>query len=400
MLKFSYKALSAEGKKVSGTITATSEDDFNAVIAAKNLRCYSVHMSGQGTTGKYTKLPLPLLLQFCRQLASMLNAGLPLIKTMEMLYERTDKPKLKTVLLTLFEEVQKGNSLAESMDGMGQVFPRLLISMVKAGEISGKLEETLVRMADYYEKENKRKSQIKSATFYPKIVLLICLAVVMLLLIMVMPQMVAMIPPESIPGPTKAVIAVKDFALKNYIIILAVVAILVVTMPIVKRVDKVNYFLAKAKLKIPVFSHVNRMVYTSRFASSLATLTSSGVHLIDALTMVSEMMDNSFISQGIDTAIEGIRRGQSISLALQTVQGFDPLLTTMIFVGEESGSLDDVLGQTARYFEDESEGAIKKLTALLNPMLMCVMAVIIGFVVVAMLLPMFAMYDAIGADAE
>ncbi len=398
MYKYSYKALSADGKKKSGTITATSEEDFNQVIASRGLKCYWVHATGKGDTSRISKLDLPLVLQFCRQLASMLNAGLPLIKSLEMLYERTEKPKLKNVLAALFEEVQKGNSLAEAMAQLGEVFPTLLVSMVKAGEMSGKLEETLIRMADYYDKEKKRKGQIKSATSYPKIVLVICLVVVIVLLTTVMPQMVSMIPDDKLPAATKFLIGIKDFILNDYVIIIAVIASLLIFVPIIKRIEKVNFFFSKLKIKMPMVGKLNKMVYTSRFASSLCTLTSSGVHLLDALTMVSEMMENAYVSKAIDNAVEGIRRGESISAALQTIDAFDPLLTTMIFVGEESGSLDEVLGQTAAYFEDESETAVKSLTAMINPILMVVMAVVIGFILLSILTPMFSMYDTIGED--
>lgn len=400
MYKYSYKALTADGRKKSGTITATSEEDFNQVIASRGLRCYWVHASGKGDTSKISKLDLPLVLQFCRQLASMLNAGLPLIKSLEMLYERTEKPKLKNVLAALFEEVQKGNSLAEAMAAMGEAFPTLLVSMVKAGEMSGKLEDTLIRMADYYEKEKKRKGQIKSATSYPKIVIVICLIVVIVLLTSVMPQMVSMISEDKLPASTRFLLGIKDFIIKDYVVIIAVIATLIIFVPIIKRIEKVQFFMGKMKIKMPMVGKLEKMVYTSRFASSLCTLTSSGVHLLDALTMVSEMMENSYVSKQIDSAVEGIRRGESISAALQTVDSFDPLLTTMIFVGEESGSLDEVLGQTAAYFEDESDSAIKSLTAMINPLLMVVMAVVIGFILISILMPMFSMYDSIGTDTE
>ena len=224
MYKYSYKALTPEGKRTSGTITATSEDDCNEVIASRGTKCYYVHATGKGDASKLSKLDTPMVLQFCRQLASMLNAGLPLIKSLEMLYERTEKPKLKNVLAALFEEVQKGNSLAESMAALNDVFPNLLVSMVKAGEMSGKLEETLIRMADYYEKEKKRKGQIKSATSYPKIVLAICLVVVVVLLIWIMPKMISMVSPDKLPVATKILLAIKDFIVKDYIIIIGVVA--------------------------------------------------------------------------------------------------------------------------------------------------------------------------------
>lgn len=396
MLKYTYKALNGQGKKCHGTLVATSEEDFDKVISEKELKVYWVRSTGRADATKLSKLDLATVLAFCRQLASMLNAGLPLLKSLEMLYERTDKPKLKNVLAGLFEAVQKGNSLAEAMGSMGKVFPVLLVSMVKAGEMSGKLEETLLRMSDYYDKEKRQKGQVKSALSYPKIVLAICLLVVIVLISTVMPQMIAMVPPEKLPGPTKFLLNFKEFLFNNIFVFVCVICGFFIAMPIIKRVEAVGMLIAKMKTKLPIIGKLQKMVYTSRFASSLSTLCSSGVHLLDALTMVSEMMDNVFISSQLDSAIEAIRRGESISAALQGIEAFDPLLMTMIFVGEESGSLDEVLGQTAAYFEDESETAIKGLTSMINPIMMLVMALVIGFVMIAILLPMFAMYDSVG----
>lgn len=397
MLKYSYKALSADGKKHSGTITATGDDDFTKVLAEKGLKCYWYRTSGKKEGTRIAKLDNVSVLQFCRQLSSMLNAGLPLIKSLEMLYERTEKVKLKNTLAALFEAVQKGNSLAEAMASLGNTFPVLLVSMVKSGEMSGKLEETLIRMADYYEKEKKKKSQIKSATAYPKIVLVVCFIVVGVLLSTIMPKMVAMVPPDKLPAPTKFLLNIKDAIAKNYFIMLSVIFGLIIVIPILKKIEAVDLFLAKMKIRMPLVGKLNKMVYTSRFASSLATLCSSGVHLLDAMTMVSEMMENSYISQQLDKSIEAIRRGESISVAMQGIEAFDPLLMTMIFVGEESGSLDEILEQTATYFEEESDNAVKSLTAMINPLLMLFMAVVIGFVLIAIMLPMFAMYDTVGA---
>ncbi|MEG1613696.1 MAG: type II secretion system F family protein [Clostridia bacterium] len=396
MLKYSYKALSSDGKKHQGTLVATSDDDFNKVLAEKQLRVYWFKTTGKSEAGKLTKLDINLVLAFCRQLASMLNAGLPLLKSLEMLYERTEKPKLKNVLAALFEAVQKGNSLAEAMGTLGTVFPVLLVSMIKSGEMSGKLEETLIRMAEYYDKEKKQKGQIKSATAYPKIVLVICFVVVGVLLTTIMPKMIGMVSPDKLPMPTKILLGIKDFFGKNYFVIICVVFGIIIALPILKKIEAVNLFLAKMKTKLPIVGKLNKMVYTSRFASSLSTLCSSGVHLLDALTMVSEMMENAFIQNQLESAIEAIRRGESISVALQGIESFDPLLMTMIFVGEESGSLDEILSQTAAYFEDESDTAVKGLTSMINPILMLFMAVVIGFVMISILLPMFAMYDSVG----
>lgn len=397
MLKYSYKALNEKGKVQRGMVAAMSQEDFQKVIAEKGLKVFWFRASGKSDAAKTSKLELKLVLAFCRQLSSMLSAGLPLIKSLEMLYERSDKAKLKNVLASLFESVQKGNSLAEAMGGLGDTFPTLLVSMIKSGEMSGQLESTLLRMADYYEKERKQKAQVKSAMSYPKMVMLVCLVVVGVLIQTIMPKMISQIPEGvAMPVPTAILLAIKNFVVDNFFIIGCIVAGIIILKPILRKVEAVDLLMSKMKLRVPIFGKINRMVATSRFASSLATLTSSGVHLIDALTMVTEMMDNSYIAHQLDASIEAIRRGESISVALQNVEAFDPLLRTMIFVGEESGSLDEVLVQTATYFEEESDNSIKRLTAMINPLLMMIMAVIVGFVLIAIMMPMFTMMNNIG----
>lgn len=395
MLKYTYKAIAPNGKVHTGTLAATDDDDFNKVLADKGLRVYWFKVSGKGPSTKVKKLDLELVMTFCRQLSSMITAGLNLSKSLEMLYERTDKVKLKNSLAGLFEGVQKGNSLADSMQEMGNTFPPLLISMVKSGEMSGQLEDTLVRMAEHYEKEKKQASQVKSAMSYPKMLGGILLVVTLGLIQFILPTMVEMIPEGTpTPGITAALIAIKDFVFGNLIIIIMVIAIIYVMLPIVKRVESIDIFFCKMKISMPIIGKLNRQLYTSRFSSSLSTLTSSGVPLLDAMNMASEMIENTLINKQLESSIEAIRRGESISASLAGISAFDPLLMTMIFVGEESGSLDQILAQTAAYFENEASEAIKGLTSLINPIMTMTMAGVIGVVLIGILMPMFALYDA------
>lgn len=394
MQKYSYKALSSDGKVHRGIIAATDEDDFNKVVADKGLRVFWVKVYGKKEASSVKKLDLVMVMTFCRQLSSMLTAGLPLSKSLEMLYERTDKPKLKNALAALFEGVQKGQSLAESMAEMGNAFPPLLISMIKAGEMSGQLEDTLTKMADHYEKQKKQASQVKSATSYPKMLGIVLVLVTVAMIKFILPRMVDVLPEgTAVPGPTKVLMALDSFLTNNFVIIIALVFGIFIVLPIVRKIEAVDLFLGRLKIYLPIVGKLRRQIYTSTFASSLYTLSSNGVPLLDAMNMCSEMMGNSFISLQLDGAIEAIRRGESISASLQSIEAFDPLLMTMIFVGEESGSLDLILKQTAEYFENEASEAIKGMTSLINPLMTLVMAVVIGFVLIAILMPMFSLYD-------
>lgn len=394
MLKYTYKALTTEGKVVQGRINATGEDDFNKVLAEKGLRAFWFSTTGKKDVDNFKHLDTVLVLTFCRQLSSMLTAGLPLSKSLEMLYERTEKPKLKAALAILFEGVQKGNSLAESMVVMGEAFPALLISMIKSGEMSGQLEATLLRMADHYEKTRKQEQKIKSALSYPKMLGGILILVVGAMIQFILPNMVGMIEdPAAIPAPTRFLMGIKTFVTSNFIMIIVVVVGFFIFKPIITRVDGVKMFFAKLKIKMPLIGKLNKQVYTSRFASSLSTLCSSGVSLLDAMNMCSEMMGNALISKQLDSAIEAIRRGESISSSLQNIEAFDQLLMTMIFVGEESGSLEQILAQTATYFEGESNEAISRLTGMINPLMTLIMGLVVGFCLIAIMMPMFSSYD-------
>jgi type IV pilus assembly protein PilC len=394
MQKYTYKALATNGKVVQGRIDATDDEDFNKVLAEKGLKPFWFTSSGRRDKSAVKKLDTIMILTFCRQLSSMLTAGLPLSKSLEMLYERTEKPKLKAVLAFLFEGVQKGNSLAESMMEMGDnVFPPLLTSMVKSGEMSGQLESTLLKMADHFEKQRKQEQKIKSAMSYPKMLGFVLVVVVVAMIKLILPNMTSTMEPDDIPGPTAFLLSIDDFITNNYILLIVGVVFMIVGFPMLKRIDSVKLFFDKTKLAMPMFGKLNKQVYTSRFASSLATLCSSGVPLLDAMNMCSELIGNKLISQQLDSAIEGIRRGESISASLQAIDSFDPLLTTMIFVGEESGSLETILMQTATYFEGESNDAIGRLTGMITPIMTMVMGVVVGFVLIAIMMPMFSAYD-------
>lgn len=399
MQKYTYKAMDSAGKTVKGTIVAADEKVFRDILHEQGLRCFDYHIVNQAKQARTKPLKIGDLIAFSNQLSSMLRAGLDLSMSMKMLYERTEKKKkrLRAVLASLFEQLQKGESLASAMSKMDNTFPALYISMVKSGEMNGKIDEALTTLSNYFEKEHKQRNQIKSAMSYPIILLVVCFLVVIIMSVFVMPNMINMLPEgEELPLPTKILLGIKDFIVNQWYAVALIVFALITIIPIIKRIPQVALFNGKMLIKIPKLGALQKMIYTSTFARSLATLYATGIPLLDAIAMGAEIITNKYVEMRIREAVVEIRKGSSIAEAFAHVDAFDPMLMTMTFVGEQSGALDEILMQTARYFEEESENAIKRLIGLISPVMMMVMAVVVGFVLMGVMMPMFSVYDSIG----
>lgn len=397
--KYSYKAVDASGKFVKGTVVVADDKSFRDLLHEQSLKCYDYRIVNRAKQVKYKPLKIGDLIAFSRQLSSMLSSGLDLSMSLKMLYERTEKNKkhLKVVLAALYEGIQKGESLATAMAAMDNTFPSLYVSMIKSGEMNGKMDESLVTLADYFEKEHKQRNQIKSAMSYPIILLVICFLVVVLMSVVVLPRMVGMLPEGTeMPLPTAILMGLKDFVVNNWFVLLIVIAILIVVLPIIFRIPAVATFLGRLKTRIPVIGKLRKMLYTATFARSLSTLYATGIPLLEAISMGAEILDNRFIEMQIRESVVAIRKGSSIAEAFSIVDSFDPMLMTMIFVGEQSGTLDDILIQTAKYFEEEAQGALKRLIGMISPIMLMVMAVVVGFVLIAIMMPMLTLYQSIG----
>lgn len=395
MQKYSYQALTPDGKSVRGTMIANNDEELKQIIAkAGNTVVKFTKLASNGEGGK--ALSLKLVGNFCSQLGAILKAGLPLASALDMLYGKTEKGPLKTSIGKVYEMVQKGNSLSDALSAQGKAYPTLMLNMVKAGEMSGDLDSTLNKLADHFAKEQKTKNSVKAALRYPKMLAIITLAVVILMVAVVLPKMTSTMPQDNLPGLTKALLGLSDFIVDNFIFIAVGVAILVIVVPMIKNMERVRYKLDKLKVTMPKVGKLMRMVYTARFARSLATLYEGGIQLIDAMQMCTAIVGNVYISDKMEDAIYRVKKGESISKAMASTNVFDPMLTSMIFVGEESGVLGDVLIRVADYFDEESDNATKALTGLLEPVMLIVMAGVIVLIILAILLPMFSSYDSIG----
>lgn len=386
MQKYSYVALTPEGKTIKGTMIAQSDEEIKQLVTKNGNYCLSYTRLKDQTSGN-KPLPLKQLINFCSQLSSIVHAGVALANALDMLYSKMEKGNLRDVTGNLLELVQKGNSLSDAISKQGRAFPSIMFNMIRAGEQTGDLDKSLSKLSEQFEKEMKLKNQVKSAMNYPKILGLITAVVFIVLAVFVLPRMVSGM--TEIPAMTQLLLNISNFILNYWYILVLVIVILYFTLPIIKNIPKIRYELDKLKIKFPKVGKLVRKTYTATFARTLATLYEGGISIVDAITMATATVGNSYISAQMEEAVFLIKKGETMSKAIASVDCFDPLLTSMLFVGEESGVLGDVLNRVANYFDEEADSAIKGLTALINPMMMVVMAVVIGMLLLAVVQPMF-----------
>lgn len=398
---FKYKAVTNTGETVEGTFEGQSTDEVLYMLKGKNYLPVSVEELNEreiksgitlGTNVKKKDMAV-----FCRQFYAMLNAGISIVNCLDILEKQTENKTLKKAIGQAYEEVQKGLTLSEAMKNNQKTFPLLLVNMVEAGEVSGNLDIIMDRMAIHYEKENKIENKVKSAFTYPIILIVVSVAVVVFLLTKVMPTFIGMFDNSgaALPGPTRYLLNMSA-RLENFWFIYAItIPLVIIGISIYGKSPSGKLFFDKTKITIPGLKKTNIKIITSRFTRTLSTLLSSGIPLIQSLEVVSRVVGNKVISNGLVKGIEDIKKGVSLSSTIREIGVFPPMVYSMISVGEESGSLDEILLKTADFYDEEVETSLDKMTTMLEPILIVIMAFIIGFIVIAMAMPMFDMVNTI-----
>ena len=336
---------------------------------------------------------------FCKQMHTMLNAGMPLLTSLDVLGAQTENKTLAKTIKQMATQVQKGDILSVSMKQHPKVFPSLLISMVEAGELTGNLDNVLLKMSEHYTKENRINSKVKSAMMYPTILSVLVIVVVVFMLTFVLPTFVTMFNQtgDVLPLPTRIVMGLSA-ALKSYwYLFLGGIIIIVYTFRRIGKTIEGKRAFDKIKLKMPVLKTSIAKIATSRFTRTLSTLLASGIPIIQALETSAQVTGNQVVIDGIQVVSEDIKKGIVLSTLLKKVGVFPPMVISMVNIGEESGALEEMLSKTADYYDEELDAAISKMISFIEPMMIIVMALIVGFIVIAMLLPMFDMYSNMSA---
>ncbi|NLL03868.1 MAG: type II secretion system F family protein [Clostridiales bacterium] len=391
---YQYNAVTLSGEKKRGTMDVDDVQRLTEKLREQNLYLvdYKINVDSKAK-GKRLK-PIELS-DFCRQIGTMLSSGVVLIRAVKIIMDRDMDPKLKAVYSNLYQSLKQGLSLSEAMEEQRGVFPPMLINMYRAGEASGSIDVTSMKMAEHYEKEARLNSKIKSAMTYPIILLVITTIVIFVLFTFVLPTFAELFQ-DDMPPVTKFMFAVSDFMRSKWIVVVVVVAGLVVLFRALKTLPNVVIALDRFKLRIPKIGNLLKTIYTARFSRTLSSLYASGISLVEALTISKGTIGNEYISSQFDDLVKEVRNGMTVSEAISQVDGFDPKLASTILIGEETGRLDEMLESTADSFDYESEQATGRMTALIEPVMLVIMAGVVGFVMISVMLPISQMYGDIG----
>jgi len=398
---YRFKALTAQGAEKEGSEAAASYAEMLSRIRERHYYPISIEevITGKDikTLPMFGRVRIKHIAVFCRQFATVLGAGVTIVNSLDILRQQTQNKRLRDVIAELYEDVQKGLIFSESLKKHRDVFPELMIQMVEAGEASGSLDTVMQRVAIHYEKENKINNRVKSAMVYPIVLSIACVAVVIFLLTTVMPTFIGMFDGSGVPlpAPTRLLILLSNGLRHFWYILLIGVVLIVYLFRRFAGTKEGRLTVDRWKLRLPVIKGLTRNVASARFTRTLATLITSGIPLLEAMEDVAGAVGNAVITEGLMSAREDIRKGVALSVPIRKMGCFPPMVSSMIEIGEESGSLDDILEKTANIYEEEVELEVQRMLSLMEPLLILFMAVIVGFIAISMVMPMFDMLQTV-----
>ncbi|MCM1048027.1 MAG: type II secretion system F family protein [Clostridiales bacterium] len=401
MADWGYVAIDKSGKEIKGSKEGNSEDQV--VRELKNQGLIVLEVTEQNVMTKDINIdiggkPTPRDLGvFCRQFASITRAGVTIIDALNMLAESTENKKLQAALYAVRADVEKGETFGDSLAKHPKVFTELMVQMARAGEASGSLEISMERMAVQFERSAKTKALIKKAMIYPIVVAIVAVAVVVVMLVVVIPSYMEMFEQldTELPGITLAVVAMSDFIQSYWYILVPVIIGIVLAVKAFAKTYVGKHLFGKLQLKIPAIQNLVTKSASALMARTLSTLLSAGVPLIEAVDIVSDTMTNIWFKEALKNAVQEIMVGAPLSQPLQASGIFPPMVYHMIRIGEEAGSTEEMLDRLADYYEEEVELAVQSLMAAMEPMIIIVLAGIVGLLIGAVLAPMVTMYSAL-----
>lgn len=394
MKTFIYTATDVQGKVVKNQkMNAEDVNDFLEKIHDKGLFCSSYKEAKGGSGKNLHKFTTKELAYDCRQMSAMLTSGLTLVKSLDIMQREQQKDAPKQIYREIYEEVQKGTSFSDAIKMQGDAFPNFFISMVQAGETSGSLDQVMKKMEDQYASDAKLNNKIKSSMMYPIILCILCVAIVIILFTFIMPTFKDLLTEEDMKGLTGALFAFSDGFKKFWWVIALVIAALVFAIKYAMKIPDVRYKWDQLIIKMKPVGPLVVKVYTARFGSTLASLYSSGIPMVECLAKSSNILNNLYISKKFETVIDEVKQGETLSVAIQRTGIFESMFTSIIYVGEESGALDTILTKSANFYKEEADEAITRLVGLIEPVMIIFMGTAIGLVI-AGILP--AIYNSMG----
>lgn len=393
---FQWEGKNRQGAVQKGEIAASSKDEVLALLKRQNIQPINVAAKAKQFNISFgaQKVEDKDIVIFTRQLATMIDAGLPLVQCLDILGNQTENKTFGKIITQVRTDVEGGSTFAEALKKHPKVYDNLYVNMVAAGEAGGILDTILQRLATYMEKLSKIKKQIKSAMIYPSVILFVAVAVVALLMVIVVPMLAGMFASmgQLLPLPTRIVIAISNF-LKSWGGLVLGGSLVGIFMGIKqwRRTEAGLKATDAIALKIPVMGTLIQKVAVAKFTRTLGTLMSSGVPILEGLLIVSRTSGNKIVEEGILHTRQSVSEGKTLAEPLASVKVFPPMVVQMISVGEATGALDNMLNKIADFYDEEVDSAVAALTSMLEPVLMIFLGTTVGFVIVAMYMPIFQM---------
>lgn len=395
MATFKYRAIHNDGNIISGTYTADEKSEIlkmlrenqyypievNQVISLKNIKLHQILNIGNKD-----------MAIFCRKVYTMLNAGIPLAKIINLLLNQIENKRLRLTLKDVYEDLQKGMTFSESLKKYPKVFKDLFVNLIEAGEISGSLDIVMKRLMKYYEKEYQAQRKVKEAMVYPIILCIIAIGITGFMLVFVLPNFQALYKKETkLPFLTTIILQFSNFLISYWYLNILIAFLIILT--IVYLIQKHKYIIDFLKLNVPIIKNITNNIIILRFTRTMATLMSSGISLMKTIDISAKVVGNNYVELNILKVKKLISKGKSLSDSLNEIEVFPPTVISMIKIGEESGTLDDILEKTANYYENEVESIRNKLITMIEPIMIIIMAVIIGGIMIAMILPLLKTFE-------
>lgn len=402
MKNYRYSARNNDGRTVSGTVAAIGKDEAMGELRRRNLTVLEVKEVQSTFRSMARRAVRPgrprrndELVVFTRQLATMITSGVTILEAMEILVEQAETPSFAATLRMLADDVRTGSDLSRALTRHPKVFSELFVNMVKAGEVSGQIDEILVRLADYMEASARLKREIKAAMTYPIISLVLVLGITAFLMIGIVPQFEPIFQSLEIelPGLTTFILHMSNAVRTNGLLVAAGFAGLMALIVMLKRTQRGAFVWDTLLLKAPIFGPLFRKVALARFSRTFSTLIKSGVPILGCLEIVAETSGNKVVARAVQQAKVHVREGRSLSEPLAASPVFPPMVTRMIAIGEKSGALEHLLEKIAAFYDEQVSAQVKSLTSLIEPLLIAVMGFFVGTIVLAVFLPIFKIQE-------
>lgn len=397
---YKYEAKNMDGKKLKGKLNIDNEEELRRKLKSKGYFLISYENDESSINlnlNMFYKVSQKDLSILCRELYFSFSSGINILESISIVKNQVENKKLENILENVFKEVEKGKMLSDAFSKFKDI-PKLFIDMIKVGEATGRLDEIMKDLADYYDKQYKQERKIKNALIYPKFLITFSILVVAVLVAYVVPIFVENLlsANQKLPIPTRIVIALSNF-IKNemLLILILILGIFLIKRFILDKNKSYIYIKDKLKLKVKVLGTVSRQIMTARFARTFSILFAGGISVIDCMEISANVVENEYAKNKLLRCRDLIDNGSTIGDALATLDIFPKMLVQSIKVGEESGSVDKTLKKASSFYDSEANFALEKITNLIEPVMIIILAFVVGFVVLSLVLPMFSMYQAV-----